>query len=178
MRHAYLICVCFSYHRPFGLSWRPWSTICFSRTTKQERIYDTQFRSLVQTPRPLFYHHKTTAKSTLHKMAVVFAVRFSPPVFQHGATSSSLFSQNSGCEYSLQCTSFSSAESGHNCSYRLYFSYHRPFGLSWRPWCTVFFSHTIKQELIYDTQFNWSAPLSFRSNWSDRRTESDGGSEP
>ena len=95
--------------------------------------------------------HKTTNNSTLHKTAIVFPVKISPPVFQHGATSSSLFSQNSSCEYSLQCTSFSSAESGHNCGYRLYFSYHRPFGLSWRPWCTVFFSHTIKQELIQHT---------------------------
>ena len=42
----------------------------------------------------------------------------------------------------------------------------------------VCFNCTTKQELKYDTRFHWSAPLSSRSNWSDRMTESDGGSEP
>ena len=84
---------------------------------------------------------------------------------------------------------FSSAESGHNCDYCLLYyaasmSYVCAFhttglsGLSWRPRSTICFGRTTKQELIYDSQFHCSAPLSFRSNWSDRRTEFDGGSGP
>ena len=63
----------------------------------------------------------TTNKSTLNKTAVVFPVRFSPPVFQHGATFSSFLSQNANHEYSQRCSSFSSAENGHNCDYRLHY---------------------------------------------------------
>ena len=42
----------------------------------------------------------------------------------------------------------------------------------------ICFNRTTKQELKHNRQFHWSAPLSSRSNWSDRMTESDGGSGP
>ena len=113
-------------------------------------------------------------------------------VFQQGAACSSLLSQNAGCEFSLQCTCLlflsltvaitviiASTIMRHALYYyNVRVSYHRHFGLTWKPWSTICCSRTTEQEIKHDTQFHRSAPLSFRSNWSDRRTGSDNGSEP
>ena len=134
--------------------------------------------SLVQRHQDLFSsYHKTTNKSTLHKTAIVFPVRFSHSVFQHGATFSSFLSQNVICEYSLLCTCLLFLPLGvataviivstimrHAFYTFVYFSYHGLLALAEDPDLTVCFSRTTKQELICDAQFHWSAPLKFRSN--------------
>ena len=44
---------------------------------------------------------------------------------------------------------------------------------SLKPRFTIRPSRTTRQELTDDTRFDWSAPMSSRTNWSDRTTESD-----
>ena len=46
------------------------------------------------------------------------------------------------------------------------------------PGATIRLSRTTRQELVYDTRFHWSTPLSSRGNRSDRTTESDTSSGP
>ena len=56
------------------------STIVFSTQFLEFRHQDLSFS-----------YHKTRNNTTLHKTAAVFPVRFSHPVFRHGATISSFF---------------------------------------------------------------------------------------
>ena len=57
---------------------------------KSTIVFSTQFPSFIHQDLSSSYH-KITNNSTLYKTAAVFPVRFSHPVFQHGATCSSFF---------------------------------------------------------------------------------------
>ena len=55
-------------------------------------------------------------------------------------------------------------------------AYRNQYSTGWKPGSAIRHSRTSRQEFICDTRFHWSAPLSSRSNWSDRTIESYGGS--